>query len=241
MELTAKHHRQVHYLLLLINIIGLTLLSIAIVVTYLNQPSTTVVKTPPVCPTFEPTKFHLDSSGFFTNAPYIVEILDDEHDGTIECIGVLINQNSVLTSRRCFDKVLDEASKERSMRPSARHRKITTGETVTILVVEKKYPKTYRPDTAFHDNLVMLHLALPFDDVVTFVNLKDDYGSGECNNLETHNLTLVEYHPIWSQRVVTVVEQTDCKAAWPDKEISDNEFCVIDKSKIIFLFVTFVI
>lgn len=224
MELTAKHHRQVHNLLLFINIIGLTLLSIAIVVTYLNQP------TKPCPLSFEPTTFEKET--YFTNAPYIVEILDDEHDGRIECIGVLIKGNFVLTSRYCYEKVLDEVKKEPKMKPSVRHRDMKTGETVTITVRGQKYPTEYRPEfDMINDNLVLLQLNGEFKDVIT-VKLRDNYGD-ECNSLEKHNLTLVEYSPVWSQRVVTAVTQDECKAAWPRKKISDNVFCVVDKRKFI--------
>lgn len=231
MELTAKHHRQIHYLLLFINIIGLILLSIAIVVTYLNKPKRVPVQyqSEIVCPTFFPTEFHqLEDSDFFTNAPFIVEILDDEHDGSVECIGVLVTEKSVLTSRRCLENVLYEAEGI-SMKPAVRHRNATTGETVTIAFDSYEYPKTYKQEIAFHDNLALLFLTKKFDDVEV-VKIKEEYGSDTCDNIEKHNLTLVQYRPNWRQNFVTGVSQSECQMAWREKDISENEFCVVDNN-----------
>lgn len=108
MELTPKNHRAIHFILLAINVIGIILLTIAIIFTF-NQKATksdqesTNESKPEQCPKYSPATFDTptDWSGTYINPKGIVAVLHPI-DNTFACFGALVHESVVLISHKCL-------------------------------------------------------------------------------------------------------------------------------------------
>lgn len=111
MSLTSTSHRNIHYALCAINIIGIILLSIAIIVTYNRNHNNEIsdkdnnfheahrqvreITFPPkICPKFVPLETDLEG---------VVRVVKST-DGTVVCLGTLINESIALISNDCVEQ-----------------------------------------------------------------------------------------------------------------------------------------
>lgn len=223
MVLTIKQHQQIHCILLTINVVGLTLLFTAILVTYMNK---TTVAPFPASQFPAPKIFKINSTNIL-NAPYVIKV---RNDAKIACNGVVIKQKTALLSRRCFNSLFyDNFNGTLNL-----FLKSEAESDWKILNSSLNYDREFSSR-----NLIGLFLPDSFINT-TSIALKS---AQEC--LVGQNLTLLEYNEgIWTQRIVTTMDQADCLSAYPANYISDKEFCVVDKCKIvskIFFYINFII
>lgn len=200
MGLNQNNHRQIGYILLAINVVGLTLVTIAVVFTYYNN-STNTSELQKHCPRYSSVHFEesRDTYGPFMHIDGVVSLIDMSNTTTL-CLGTLVQNSTVLISYKCLQRfemkvsevdvyLYDESSSLFSRQNSFR--------TIISYQVSK------------YDLLVLLFLDEPFDVVETgLISLPKENSGKQCK--ENGNATLVKFGGRLFPYEVKVLSGSDC-------------------------------
>lgn len=238
MELTTRNHRQIHYTLLAINLIGFTLLTIAIVLTYnknnvksdlddllkdnhkLNELKSeqTEIRNE-LCPQYSPVHFKelTDLFGPYIDIEGVVGI-SDVLEGTYVCLGTLVHESVVLTSYKCLEK-FDSKISEIEIRLYDESSK------TLFNLMDDQYRSVTSYKVSEPGFLVLLFLDKPFNVKKTgLIALPRESQSDQCNRI-IGNATLLKYADKLFQSNVRLITENDCFKYFGDVPRSPNHFC----------------
>lgn len=231
MPLTQKHHRLIYYVLLAINVIGLILVTIAIILTYsenrMKSEVDTLKEPKKFCTQYSEAKFEekTDMFGPYTQIKGVVAIIG-AHSKKFFCLGALVHESAVLITIKCLRKI----------RPILHRTVILLYDESSATIfspmasdLNQRYVESYKESDYFLLSLLFLNEKYHVNSTELIV-LPRANDTMQCNEI-TGNSTMVSFEGKLVQSKVKIMSESDCVKNFPDYRQSFRRFCTESHGK----------